>query len=164
MSFNRIIPRVQYAEKLPDPVGHVAPSPSALSSLLVDVEIDEDFGEAYRLRTDNYLVLHQKDIENRIGVDNVRKWIEALNQNSTRSADSYQQALDKLSDRDLFSLVRSRHIQAPSEVSSYAQQILEDAQSLAHRRDALLARNAELAAARASATADSSSVSENSDA
>lgn len=142
MAFNRLIPRVSYNEDLPDVVGHVAGSPSALSSLLTDTDIDERNEPCVRLRTDNYLVLHQKDIENRIGLDNVRNWIEALNKTSQNS-DCYQQALDRLSDRDLFSIVRSRHIQSPAEVSAYSKRILEDAAFLAQARADLLRRNIE---------------------
>lgn len=147
MSHNRFIPRVKYPDSYPDPVGHVAPSPSALSALLSDIDVDDNMEPCVCLRTDNYLILHQKDIENRIGMDNVRKWIDALNQSAASSStDSRQQALDSLSDRDLFSLVRSRHIQAPAEVAAYAQSIIDDAVDLSHRRAELLAANAALAA------------------
>lgn len=151
MAFNREIPRVSYPEKYPDIVGHVAPSPSALSSLLTDTGKDANNEKSYCLRTDNYLILHQKDLENRIGLENVRQWIKALDQSSGRSS-AHQQALDKLSDRDLFSLVRSRHIQAPADLSAYVGSIVDDAVDLARRRLDLVRENAEVAATRQAAT------------
>ncbi|QXN75234.1 hypothetical protein [Microvirus mar47] len=152
MSFGKpseFVARVAYEADRADAVGHVAASPSALSSLLTDSFCDENDEECFRLRTDNYLILHQKDIENRIGADNVRKWIDALNRSS--GSNEYQEVLDKLSDRELFSLVRSRHIQAPADVSRYLKDLVSDAADLSERRRSLLQRNAELAATRQAA-------------
>lgn len=156
MAFNRVIPRVRYPEKYPDVVGHVAPSPSALSSLLMDVGLDDNIEPCVCLRTDNYLILHQKDLENRIGMDNVRQWIKALDQSSARS-DARQQVLDKLSDRELFSLVRSRHIQAPAELAAYNDAIMAEVQDLVSRRASLVELRNEMAATRQAATPPASS-------
>ena len=116
-----------------DCTGHVAGQPSALSVLLYD-NFEDDTGEsAVRVRTDNYLILHQKDLENRIGVDNVRNWLKSMQTENS----SYQQALDKLSDRDLFSLVRNRHMQAPAEMAMQQDEIIAQAESLALRKQLL---------------------------
>lgn len=147
MAFNRVIPRVKYPESYRCNPGHVAPSPSALSSLLTDVDKDENMEDCYTLRTDNYLILHQKDLENRLGIDNVRAWIQAMNQASgSAMSDQYQKALDALSDRELFSMLRSRHIQSPAEIAAYNDAILSEAQELYERRVSLAEENAAIAA------------------
>lgn len=167
MAFNRIPPKRVTEIILPDPVGQPSGQPSVLSSLLSDDDIDETGAVASRLRTDNYLILHQKDLENRIGPDNLRAFVDALNRNSGSSLhDQRQAALDKLSDRELFGYVRSRHIQAPADVAAYAEDLLNQAAGLADRRDRLLRENAVLADSRLSrersdvSPADSPSVSE----
>lgn len=145
MPFNRYLPRVQYADPVSVP-GHVALDSAPITDLLVDYCDDDSGASAVRFRSDNYLILHQKDIENRLGVEGLRRFFASL---SSSPASDYQKALDKLSDRDLFSLCRSRHIQAPSEIKALETQIIKDVEDLALRRDRYVARLAEERAAAA---------------
>ena len=140
--FNRKCARVTYASPSDVP-GHVACQPSVMSVLLNEECLDLTDQPAVRIRTDNYLVLHQKDLENRIGVDNVRRILNAMNQNSARDSD-YQKALDKLSDQQLLSLVRSRHLQSPGELKEYAVSILQEASMIEKQYGDLLVQNAQI--------------------
>lgn len=97
------------------------------------VEIDEtDKSRPVRYTSDVSLILHTKDLASRAGLDVASKFGQSRN-----SASQIQQIMDMMSDDDLLSTVRSRHIQSPSELiawskelSSYAEDIESRAQEL----------------------------------
>lgn len=97
------------------------------------VEIDEtDESCPVRYSSDVRLILHTKDLASRAGLAVASKFGQ-----SKQSASQIQQIMDKMSDDDLLSTVRSRHIQAPSEIiawskelSSYAENLESQAQEL----------------------------------
>lgn len=97
------------------------------------VEIDEsDESLPVRYTSDVRLLLHTKDLSSRAGLSVASKFGQ-----STQSASQIQQIMDKMSDDDLLSTVRSRHIQSPSEIiawsktlTTYAEQLESQAQDL----------------------------------
>ena len=97
------------------------------------VEIDEtDETRPVRYTSDVRLILHTKDLASRAGLAIASKFGQ-----SKQSASQIQQIMDKMSDDDLFATVRSRHIQAPSEIiawskdlSAYAEKLESEVHSL----------------------------------
>lgn len=97
------------------------------------VEIDEtDDTRPVRYTSDVRLILHTKDLTSRAGLAIASKFGQ-----SRQSASQIQQIMDKMSDDDLLATVRSRHIQAPSEIiawskelSAYAEHLESQAQEL----------------------------------
>ena len=97
------------------------------------MEIDDsDETRPVRYTSDVRLLLHTKDLASRAGLAVASKFGQ-----SRQSASQIQQIMDKMSDDDLLATVRSRHIQAPSEIiawskdlSSYAENLESQAQDL----------------------------------
>lgn len=97
------------------------------------VEIDEtDETRPVRYTSDVRLILHTKDLYSRAGLAVASKFGQ-----SKQSVSQIQQIMDTMSDDDLLATVRSRHIQAPSEIiawskelSAYAEHLEAQAQSL----------------------------------
>lgn len=97
------------------------------------VEIDEtDETRPVRYTSDVRLILHTKDLASRAGLAVASKFGQ-----SRQSASQIQQIMDTMSDDDLLATVRSRHIQAPSEIiawskdlSAYAENLEAQAQEL----------------------------------
>lgn len=120
------------------------------------VEIDEtDESRPVRYTSDVRLILHTKDLASRAGLTVASKFGQ-----SRQSASQIQQIMDKMSDDDLLNTVRSRHVQAPSEIiawskelSAYAEHLESQAQDLI---DAETAKQETEKAAAASAESASS--------
>lgn len=120
------------------------------------IEIDEtDETRPVRYTSDVRLILHTKDLVSRAGLAVASKFGQ-----SQQSASQIQQIMDKMSDDDLLAVVRSRHVQAPSEIiawskdlSVYAENLEAQAQELI---DAETAKQEAEKAAAASASAASS--------
>ena len=97
------------------------------------VEIDEtDETRPVRYTSDVRLILHTKDLASRAGLAIASKFGQ-----SRQSTSQIQQIMDKMSDDDLLATVRSRHVQAPSEIiawskelSAYAEHLESQAQEL----------------------------------
>ena len=97
------------------------------------VEIDEsDETCPVRYTSDVRLILHTKDLASRAGLAVASKF-----GHGSQSASQIQQIMDKMSDDDLLSVVRSRYIQSPSELiawskalSAYAEHLESQAQDL----------------------------------
>lgn len=78
-------------------------------------------GDSYRVRSDVSMLLHAADLANRIGSSSAQYFM-----NSRRIKSSpIQEALDKLnpSDDELLSMVKSRHLQHPSEILAWVDSI-----------------------------------------
>lgn len=83
------------------------------------VEIDEtDETCPVRYTSDVRLVLHTKDLASRAGLTIASKFGQ-----SKQSASQIQQIMDTMSDDDLLATVRSRHIQAPSEIIAWSKDL-----------------------------------------
>lgn len=109
----------------------VAPKFDSTEELRVEID-DTDKTRPVRYTSDVRLILHNKDLASRAGVSVASKFGQ-----SKQSASQIQQIMDKMSDDDLLATVRSRHIQAPSEIiawskelSAYAEHLESQAQEL----------------------------------
>lgn len=109
----------------------VAPEFDCTEELRVEVD-DTDETRPVRYTSDIRLILHTKDLTSRAGLAIASKFGQ-----SKQSASQIQQIMDKMSDDDLLATVRSRHVQAPSEIiawskelSAYAERLESQAQEL----------------------------------
>lgn len=109
----------------------VAPEFDSTEQLRVEID-DTDESRPVRYTSDVRLILHNRDLASRAGVSVASKFGQ-----SKQSASQIQQIMDKMSDDDLLSTVRSRHVQAPSEIiawskelSAYAEHLESQAQEL----------------------------------
>lgn len=90
------------------------------------VEIDEtDETRPVRYTSDVRLILHTKDLASRAGLAIVSKF-----GHGNQSASQIQQIMDKMSDDDLLNTVRSRHVQAPSEILAWSKELSAYAETL----------------------------------
>ena len=109
----------------------VAPQFDSTEALRVEID-DTDESRPVRYTSDIRLLLHTKDLASRAGLAVASKF----GQNKS-SVSQIQQIMDTMSDNDLLSTVRSRHIQSPSEIiawskelSAYAEKLESQAQDL----------------------------------
>lgn len=109
----------------------VAPEFDCTEELRVEID-DTDESRPVRYTSDIRLILHTKDLASRAGFTIASKFGQ-----SKQSASQIQQIMDKMSDDDLLATVRSRHVQAPSEIiawskelSAYAEHLESQAQKL----------------------------------
>ena len=136
----------------------VAPEFDCTEELRVEVD-DTDETRPVRYTSDIRLILHTKDLASRAGLAIASKFGQ-----SKQSASQIQQIMDKMSDDDLLSTVRSRHIQAPSEIiawskelSAYAETLESQAQELIDNEVINQEKEAATNAAAAAAASSSSS-------
>lgn len=82
----------------------------------------------FRVRSDVSMLLHAADLANRVGVSTAQHFMASK---SPRSS-SLQEQLDKLnpSDDELLSMVKSRHLQHPSEILDWVESINELAEDM----------------------------------
>lgn len=132
----------------------VAPEFDSTEQLRVEIYDNEETCPI-RYTSDIHLILHTKDLASRAGLAVASKFGQ-----SNRSASQIQQIMDKMSDDDLLSTVRSRHVQAPSEIiawskelSAYAEDLESQAQELIDIENAK--QEAEKAAAASAGAASS---------
>jgi hypothetical protein len=134
----------------------VAPEFDSTEELRVEIYDNEETCPV-RYTSDVRLILHTKDLVSRAGLAVASKFGQ-----SKQPASQIQEIMDKMSDDDLLATVRSRHIQAPSEIiawskelSAYAETLESQAQELI---DAEIAKQEaeKAAAAPAAAPADAS--------
>lgn len=109
----------------------VAPEFDSTEQLRVEID-DTDKSRPVRYTSDVRLILHTKDLASRAGISVASKFGQ-----SKQSASQIQQIMDKMSDNDLLSTIRSRYIQSPSEIiawskelSAYAEHLESQAQEL----------------------------------
>lgn len=132
----------------------VAPEFDCTEELRVEIDYSDET-RPVRYTSDVRLLLHTKDLASRAGFAIASKFGQ-----SKHSASQIQQIMDKMSDDDLLATVRSRHIQAPSEIiawskelSAYAEHLESQAQELI---DSEIAKQEAEKAAAASAESASS--------
>lgn len=98
------------------------------------VEIDEsDETRPVRYTSDVRLVLHTKDLASRAGLAVVSRFGQ-----SRQSASQIQQVMDGMSDDDLLATVRSRHVQAPSEIIAWSKELSVYAEDLESQAQELI--------------------------
>nr|QPB07448.1 MAG: internal scaffolding protein [Microvirus sp.] len=119
------------------------------------VEIDEtDETRPVRYTSDVRLILHTKDLASRAGLAIASKF-----GHGSQSASQIQQIMDKMSDDDLLNTVRSRYIQAPSEILAWSKELSAYAENLeSQAQDLIDAETAKQEAEKAvAASADAAS-------
>lgn len=121
------------------------------------VEIDEsDETRPVRYTSDVRLILHTKDLASRAGLAVASKFGQ-----SRQSASQIQQIMDRMSDDDLLATVRSRHIQAPSEIIAWSKDLSAYAENLESQAQELIdAENARQEAEKADAASAGAASSE----
>ena len=124
----------------------VAPEFDSTEELRVEID-DTDESRPVRYTSDIRLILHAKDLASRAGIDVASKFGQSRN-----SASQIQQIMDKMSDADLLSTVRSRYIQSPSELIAWSKELSAYAENIESRAQELIdaetaKQNAEKAAA-----------------
>ena len=85
-------------------------------------------GDAYRIRSDVSMLLHAADLAKRVGSSAAQYFMDSRRPRSS----SIQEALDKLnpSDDELLSMVKSRHLQHPSEILAWVESINDLAEDM----------------------------------
>lgn len=109
----------------------VAPQFDSTEELRVEI-YDNEESCPVRYTSDIRLILHTKDLASRAGFAIASKFGQ-----SKQSPSQIQEIMDTMSDDDLLATVRSRHVQAPSEIiawskdlSAYAERLEAEAQEL----------------------------------
>lgn len=121
------------------------------------VEIDEsDETRPVRYTSDVCLLLHTKDLASRAGLAVASKFGQ-----SKQSASQIQQIMDTMSDDDLLATVRSRYVQAPSEIIAWSKELSAYAENLESQAQELIdSANAKQEAEKAAAASAGSVSSE----
>jgi hypothetical protein len=132
----------------------VAPEFDSTEQLRVEI-YDNEESCPVRYTSDIRLILHSKDLASRAGLAVASKFGQG-----NQSSSQIQQIMDRMSDDDLLSTVRSRHVQSPSEIIAWSKELsayAENLESQAHELiDAENAKHEAENAAAASAGAASS--------
>jgi len=146
---SKLIPNVE-----PDAFA-VAPKFDSTEQLRVEVD-DTDVTRPVRYTSDIRLILHNKDLASRAGVSIASKFGQ-----SKQSSSQIQQIMDKMSDDDLLATVRSRHVQAPSEIIAWSKELSAYAEHLESQAQELIeAETTEQEAEQAAAASAESASSE----
>lgn len=133
----------------------VAPQFDSTEELRIELnETDENCPVRYS--SDVRLILHTKDLASRAGLAVASKFGQG-----NQSASQIQQIMDKMSDYDLLATVRSRHIQAPSEIIAWSKELSAYAENLEIQAQELIdAENAKQEAEKAAAASADAASSE----
>lgn len=110
----------------------VAPEFDCTEELRVEID-DTDESRPVRYTSDIRLILHTKDLASRAGLSVASKFGQG-----NQSPSQIQQMMDTMSDDDLLATVRSRHIQAPSEIIAWSKELSAYAESLESRVQELI--------------------------
>ena len=110
----------------------VAPQFDSTEELRVEID-DTDETRPVRYTSDVRLILHTKDLTSRAGLAIASKFGQ-----SKQSASQIQQIMDNMSDDDLLATVRSRHVQAPSEIIAWSKELASYAESLESQAQELI--------------------------
>ena len=134
----------------------VAPNFDSTEQLRIEID-DTDESRPVRYTSDVRLILHNKDLASRAGIDVASKFGQ-----SKQSSSQIQQVMDKMSDNDLLNTVRSRYIQSPSEILAWSKELSAYAENLESQVQELLdaetvKQEAEKAAAASAASSSTAS-------
>lgn len=133
----------------------VAPEFDSTEQLRVEIyDTEEDCPVRYT--SDIRLLLHTKDLASRAGLAVASKFGQ-----SQPSASQIQQIMDTMSDDDLLATVRSRYVQAPSEIIAWSKELSAYAENLESQAQELFdAENAKQEAEKAAAASAGAASSE----
>lgn len=133
----------------------VAPEFDCTEELRVEID-DTDETRPVRYTSDVRLILHTKDLVSRAGLTIASKFGQ-----NKQSASQIQQIMDNMSDDDLLATVRSRHVQAPSEIIAWSKDLSAHAENLESRAQELIdIENAKQEAEKAAAASADAASSE----
>jgi hypothetical protein len=110
----------------------VAPEFDSTEQLRVEIYDNEETCPV-RYTSDVRLILHTKDLASRAGLAVASKFGQ-----SKQSVSQIQEIMDKMSDDDLLATVRSRHIQAPSEIIAWSKELSAYAETLESQAQELI--------------------------
>lgn len=110
----------------------VAPEIDSTEELRVEIYDNEETCPV-RYTSDVRLILHTKDLASRAGLAVASKFGQG-----NSSASQIQQIMDSLSDDDLLATVRSRHVQAPSEIIAWSKELSAYAENLESQAQELI--------------------------
>lgn len=110
----------------------VAPQFDSTEQLRVEID-DSDETRPVRYTSDVRLILHTKDLASRAGLSVASKFGQGR-----QSASQIQQIMDEMSDDDLLATVRSRHVQAPSEIIAWSKELSAFAENLESQAQELI--------------------------
>ena len=110
----------------------VAPQFDSTEQLRVEI-YDNEESCPVRYTSDIRLILHTKDLASRAGLAVASKFGQ-----SNQSVSQIQKVMDTMSDDDLLSTVRSRHIQSPSEIIAWSKDLSAYAENLESRAQELI--------------------------
>ena len=110
----------------------VAPQFDSTEELRVEID-DSNETRPVRYTSDVRLILHTKDLASRAGLAVASKFGQ-----SKQSVSQIQEIMDKMSDDDLLATVRSRHIQAPSEIIAWSKELSAYAETLESQAQELI--------------------------
>ena len=102
----------------------VAPQFDSTEELRVEID-DTDESRPVRYTSDVRLILHTKDLASRAGLAVASKFGQ-----NKQSVSKVQQVMDTMSDDDLLATIRSRHVQAPSEIIAWSKELSAYAENL----------------------------------
>ena len=102
----------------------VAPEFDSTEQLRIEI-YDNEESCPVRYTSDIRLILYTKDLASRAGLAVASKFGQ-----NKQSVSQIQQIMDKMSDDDLLATVRSRHIQAPSEIIAWSKELSAYAENL----------------------------------
>jgi hypothetical protein len=133
----------------------VAPEFDCTEELRVEID-DTDESRPVRYSSDVRLILHIKDLSSRAGLSVSSKFGQ-----SKQSASQIQQIMDKMSDDDILSVVRSRYVQSPSEIIAWSKELSAYAENLESQAQELIdVENAKQEAEKAAAASANAASSE----
>lgn len=133
----------------------VAPQFDSTEELRVEID-DTDETCPVRYTSDIRLILHTKDLASRAGFAVASKF-----GHGSQSASQIQQIMDKMSDDDLLSTIRSRYVQSPSEILAWSKELSAYAENLeSQAQDLIDAENAKQEAEKAAAASADAASSE----
>lgn len=133
--FNSLNSLEQGSGLIPDVVPDafaVAPEFDSTEELRVEI-YDSDETRPVRYTSDVRLILHTKDLASRAGLSVASKFGQ-----SKQPVSQIQEIMDKMSDDDLLATVRSRHIQAPSEIIAWSKELSAYAETLESQAQELI--------------------------
>lgn len=106
----------------------------APDAVALTIEPTEEFrfeivcGDALRIRSDVSMLFHAEDVSKRLGASTYARFLETKRPKPSQ----LQSVMDSmnLSDDDILSMVKSRHLQSPSEILSWVASINELAEEM----------------------------------
>lgn len=133
----------------------VAPEFDSTEQLRVEI-FDNEEDCPVRYTSDIRLILHSKDLASRAGLAVASKFGQ-----SNQSTSQIQQIMDGMSDDDLLSTIRSRHVQSLSEIIAWSKELSDYAENLKSQAQKLIdIENAKQNAVKATAASADAASSE----